>query len=655
MWTHAHCYRSDFVRKRSTLALCAVACVWLAPARADDSTRARPDIFRDATFEELANLVVTSVARKEQNYFSVPAAVYVIGGDEIRRSGARNLPEALRLAAGVEVARIAPHRYAVSIRGFNREFTTKLLVLQDGRYLYSPVFAGTFWDVQDTLLDNVDRIEIVRGPGGTAWGANAVNGVINIVTKHSDATVGFVVEAGGGNEESEFGSVRYGGKFSHGAYRVYVQSNVRDAGVYANGSSAHDDWTQTRGGFRIDAALNERDSFTAHGEAYSGVAHQLVGGLPGDTDVSGEYALGRWERTFAPGENLSAQIYFDESRRAGPPGAFDRDEWAFELVGHTPIASHHDLTYGVEYRNNRNESRTLGGLTFAPPNIWLNYTSGFIDDAFRFLDNRATFSVGLKLEHNDFTGVEHLPNARLSWQQTENQTWWTAVSRGARIPSIADHSATTSVPGLLSLPNTDLPAEEVTAFEAGWRMRAQDLWSVDVTAFHNNYDDLRTRETTFIASPPTTVRMRGDKMHGRSDGAEAAFTFQPTRTWRLQANATYFNVMLIRDPDSTDVGVPDDIGVSPRWQASLRSDVRIGSNWDIHAMYRFVDELTGLQVPSYSELDLAVIWEFAPHCQLTIAGQNLLHSQHLEMPGQTGQPAGSEVQRGGYLSIRWER
>jgi iron complex outermembrane receptor protein len=567
----------------------------------------------------------------------------------------RTLAEALRLAPGVEVSRIAPARYAVGIRGFTNEFTTKLLVLQDGRYLYTPLFAGIFWDMHDTPLEDVERIEVVRGPGGTAWGVNAVNGVINIVTKSALRTRGWSAMIGGGNEERLLSSVRYGGGFpGDGAFRAFVGVNEHDAGVFADGADSRDGWRQARGGIRIDTHLSARDSVTLNGEVFDGDATQFTPfGNNADIDVKGGFALGRWVRTWGPQSELSAQMYYDDSTRKTFQGTADRSVWSVEVVNRTPLLRRHDLTVGASYRRDRNDERTIPGLTFDPQIRRLEYLAAFVDDAVRFFDERLIVSAGIKFEENDFTGVENLPNARAAFMPTDRQTFWAAYSRGARIPSIADNDSSSIVPGVASLANTELPAEELEAYEIGWRMRDPERWTLDVAAFRNRYDLLRTRETTM--QPGLIVRTRGSKLNGASDGVEAALDWQLTRKIRMQAHVSYLDVKLNLEPGSTDMSAPDEVGVSPRRQASLRGAFRIADGVELNATYRYVDDLPALLVDSYHNLDVRLAWQANKRLLLVLCGQNLLNTQHREFRSAAFQPPGGDVERGGYLQLRWEQ
>lgn len=618
---------SAFALRMLTISACAAPLALSTTAIASANTESSSDryasaVFRDPTFEQLAAATVTSVARKEQSYFATSAAVYVISSDEIRRSGARSIPEALRLAPGVNVARLNSHRYAVSIRGFNSEFANKLLVLQDGRYLYTPLFAGVFWDMQDAPLDDVERIEVVRGPGGTAWGANAVNGVINIVTKSASTTQGWLATAGAGTEERGFGSLRYGGNFGAGnSFRIYASAFARDDDVFADGNDANDEARHVRGGFRLDSAMTERDVLTIHGESYDGSSKQITRNVPGKIDVDGSYLLGRWQHTFGANDRLTANFYYDSSDRQSAQGIADRNEWSLELVQQSRWGDRHDFTYGVHYRESENSFSPAPGLVFDPPIRVLTYASGFVDDAVDFFERRLTVSGGVKVEHNEFTGAEWLPNARVMWQPRTNYAFnhalWVAVSRGVRIPSISDNDQTVSIPGLLNLPNTELPSEKVTAYEIGWRMHNADLWTIDVSVFRNRYDDLRTRESMMVGPP--LVLMRGSNMSGTTHGGELVVARHLAKQWRVQALLSYVDLNLNVASASTDVTSINDADGSSRWQAGLRSIYR-WANWDFYLQFRHVAAISVIRVPSYDELDVNIAWQLTRNFEFSLVG-----------------------------------
>lgn len=412
---------------------------------------------------ELMNMKITSVSKTEERLSDAPAAVYVITHDDIRRSGVTSIPEALRLAPGVHVAREGAHSWAISIRGFNSDITNKLLVLIDGRSVYSPLFAGVFWDVQDTLLEDVERIEVISGPGGTLWGANAVNGVINIITRSAQDTLGGFAEFGGGNQEQGFAGLRYGGKLGEdAAVRGYLKTFSRDSFRRADGERAIDDWQMNQGGFRLDWQQSEADLFTVQGDIYSGKEDGMfrddfiLGTVPGpdfkdQSDVAGGNLLGRWERQLSETSDFQLQAYYDYSKRE-IPGTYDeaRDTFDIDFQHHFKLGRRNDILWGLGYRWTRDDIDNTTFATFTPDSRSDETFSAFLQDKIDLWDEKLFLTLGSKFEHNDYTGFEYQPNARLSWLPTERQTLWAAVSRAVRTPARlnTDLRLTAPVPGL---------------------------------------------------------------------------------------------------------------------------------------------------------------------------------------------------------------
>ena len=381
-------------------------------------------IFRDTSFEELASVSIVTASRRPEPYFTTPSAVHVIHGNEIERFGGRSIPEALRLAPGVHVARMNSHRYAVSIRGFSDEFSNKLLVMRDGRSLYTPQFSGTFWDVQGAFMDDIAQIEIVRGPGGAAWGANAVNGVVNIITKPADETQGLLVTGGGGSEETAFGGVRYGGRIGElSYYRVYGQAFERGSTKFADGSDANDDWWQALGGFRIDRKTdNGGNRLKLSGEFYNGEENQIIFSGEDVIDVQGGHIIGGWEHDFEADSTLKLQMYYDAYHRDSGQGESDGDQFNVSLDHNVALGDSHFLTWGSEYRAHHDSLSTPPELIYEPDSRTLQFFSVYAQDEWAIVDP-LRLTVGAKLEHNDYTGWEPLPQrpARLAPERTPDR------------------------------------------------------------------------------------------------------------------------------------------------------------------------------------------------------------------------------------------
>lgn len=461
----------------------AVGAAWAGTARAAEGW---------TDLEQLGNIQVISATKQLQPVWSAPSAFAVITDEELRFSGVTSLPQALRLAPGTDVAQINAQRYSVAIRGFPGEFSNKLLVLQNGRSLYTPQFLGVFWDAQDTVFEDVDRIEVVRGPGGTAWGVNAVNGVVNVLTKDARDTQGTLLRAGGGTGEDAFGVVRYGGQWGEVAhYRVYAKAFQRGETQLANGAGAGDDWRQSRAGFRVDGEPNRARHITVEGEVHTGRLLQYSNRVPDEFESRGAHLLTRWNARFANGAGLELMAYFDSVRRRSAPATADADTLHFEANHRWPIAPRHELRTGFNYQRIRNEARGRVGHNYDPAVRVLDPVSFAVSDDYTASKDRLVFSAGFKAEHNDFTGLEVMPSARVTWTPSERKTGWLAVSRGLQTTSISDHDLTIDVPGafrVLSLPNRGRPAVELLAVEAGWRVDPSRELSLDATVFANAYD-----------------------------------------------------------------------------------------------------------------------------------------------------------------------
>jgi iron complex outermembrane receptor protein len=437
-----------------------------APAYpAQDDQLAQATQLKSLSIEQLMEIDVTSVSRRSEPVSGAAAAITVITGEDIRRSGASNLPDALRIAVGLEVAQSDGNTWAVSSRGFNTTTSNKLLVLIDGRSIYTPLFSGVFWDVQDVMLEDVDRIEIIRGPGATLWGANAVNGVINILTKSARDTQGGLVSVGGGTEDQGFASFRQGGKVGEEtAYRAYGKYSYRDSLAFADGGSARDPLRRGQAGFRLDRSDAGSGAFTLQGDAYHGLAGQAVV-VRADTALDGANLLGRWTRTYSENSGSDLQVYYDYTHRQIP-------QW-FEEHRHTldvdyqhrkPFGARQDLVWGAGYRITHDQVGNSPGVAFLPDHRTESLFSAFAQDEIR-LESHLRLTLGTKLEHNYWTGFEVQPSVRLSWVPDDRRTLWGAISRAVRTPTRSSRARTASSPRSCS------PTSWATASSRGpgWR------------------------------------------------------------------------------------------------------------------------------------------------------------------------------------------
>jgi iron complex outermembrane recepter protein len=581
-----------------------------------------PAELKRLSLEDLLNQDVTVVARRPEKLSASPSAVQVITGEDIARSGATSLPEALRLAPNLEVAQVNSHDWAVSARGFNNTLANKLLVMIDGRTVYTPLDAGVFWDAQNVLLADIDRIEVVSGPGGTLWGANAVNGVINIVTKSARETQGLLLEGGAGSLLQDFGAVRYGG--SNGSnlfYRVYAQRFDRNGTVFANGNDAMDSWDMSQGGFRMDWYPSDVNTLTVQGDAYSG----SEAGKPGDTFLDGQNVLGRWSHTISDTSDLSVQAYFDRTWRE-IPDEFAEDLKTYDLdVQHRfALGERQSVTWGGGYRLMEDSVKNSAALAFIPADRNMQLFSAFVQDQIELVPDRLQLTLGTKLEHNDFSGFELQPSARLAWTLSDRQTLWAAVSRAVRSPSRVDSDVELpGTPPFQVVGGTNFDSETVLAYEAGYRVNPVERLSISLATFYNDYDHLRSlNELT-----PTNFVI-GNGFRGQTWGLELSGTYQPLAWWRLRGGYTYLNKLLWRHGAAVNPSVRE--GNDPENQALLQSIMDLPAHFQLDLVARYVDTLNNPHVPSYGTFDARLAWWYKGCLEFSIVGQNLWDNQHPE-------------------------
>ncbi|HJQ84694.1 MAG TPA: TonB-dependent receptor [Candidatus Binatia bacterium] len=627
----------------------------------------------ELSLEELMDTEVTSVSRKPERRAEAADAVYVITNEEIRRSGARTLADALRLAPGVQVARIDANKWAVGVRGFASRLARSVLVLMDGRSVYTPLFAGTYWEVQDTLLDDVDRIEIIRGPGGTLWGANAFNGVINIITKSARETKGGYTLAGGGTEERAFGGVRYGGQVGNDFhYRGYAKGFDRDAG-FERGGPDYDGWRMGQSGFRTDWDAGRNEALTVQGDVYAGTAGQRATiatfrepfsrTLIDDADLSGANTLARWTRVFGPRSDLSLQAYYDTTSRREPTFREVRNTGDLDFQHRYRLAWWQEIVWGAGYRLSADRTEGVPGIRFRPEDRTLNLFSAFLQDEVTLVPRRLRVTVGSKFEHNDFSGFEVQPSGRILWTPEDRHTVWGSASRAVRTPSRIEHdleltAAPISRPPFLAFPrllgSEDFDAEKVVDYQIGYRVRPLTRLFLDVVGFYNRYDDL----LSIRMEPPFTEARPGvphalvpfvidNGLHGESYGAEIAADTSLTDWWRLNAAYSYLNITLHHDAGVADRSQEVAAGASPHNLATVRSLMNLPSRFQLDVIVRYVDNLPAQAIGGYVDFDVRVARRFGRALELSLVGQNLAHAHHREFAG------GTEVERGAYGAVRW--
>jgi len=599
--------------------------------------------------EELLDVEVTTVSRRPERLLDTAAAVQVLGNEDIRRSGATSIPEALRLAPNLSVAQIDSSNWAITARGFNTGLGNKLLVMVDGRTVYTPMFAGVFWDVQDTVMQDIDRIEVVSGPGGSVWGANAVNGIINVLTKSAADTQGLLLQAGTGDELKEFGAARFGGTFGNDvSFRVYGKYTDRDHSVRPNGSDWTDGTRASRGGFRVDAPLGTRDALTVQGDIYDGESGEVV--TANHVEYDGGNVLGRWGRTLSSESDLSLQVYYDKSHRVITDQYTDDVEtWDLDFQHRFALGSRHGLVWGLGFRHFENTFISAPLLAFLPSRLEQQLFSAFIQDDIALVGDSLRLTLGTKLEHNGYTGFEVQPNVRLTAKPADNQTLWAAVSRAIRAPARIDHDFyIPNQPPFLVAGGPDFESEVLVAYEVGYRIRPRDWASIDVATFYNDYDKLRSVEP---ASPavlfPFQVR---NGLDGRSRGIEISADLQPVNRWRLALGYRYIHLDLRTQPGSLDTTSVQAEARDPRQQVTLRSILDITSTLQLDLGYRTVARIVNDAVPGYDEIDVRLAWHPTSQLEVSVVGQNLLHEQHAEFMPLANR---REIERSVFGKVTW--
>ncbi|MEO6567833.1 MAG: TonB-dependent receptor [Opitutaceae bacterium] len=607
-----------------------------------------PNALKNLTIDQLMDIDVTSVSKRPERLFETPSAIQVITGDDIRRSGATSIPEALRLASNLEVAQIDSRQWAITARGFNNVFADKMLVLIDGRSIYTPLYAGVYWDVQDTLLVDLDRIEVISGPGGTQWGANAVDGVINITTKSAKDTQGGVLLGGLGTELRDSAGLRYGGRLAPGVYyRVYGKYFDRGDSVRPNGSRSNDAWRTIQGGFRVDWDPVASNAFTFQGDAYNGSIGQVG---PDNIRVNGVNVLGRWTRTLAQDADLKLQVYFDRTHRR-IPGSFTQDlnTMDFDFQHRFPVGTTHDLVWGVGYRVVADDIVNTPANAFLPPRVTRELFSMFAQDKITLSKDRLMVTLGTKIEHDGYTGFEFEPSARAAWTPDKQNTVWLAVSRGVRTPSRVDRDLfSPATPPYRVAGGSHVVSEKLIAYELGYRVQLDPRFLLSLASFYNDYDDLRSLEPL---NPPRAFPVQTSSgLRGRSVGAELTAEWRATPTWRVRAGYTELRVHSEPQEGVRDRSTRDSIVRDPNHQFHLRSLWDLSAKWECDAEFRYVSPITNQTVPGYSEADLRVSWNPSATWEISVTGQNLLHNHHPEFnsPGSR-----REIERSIYTKASW--
>jgi iron complex outermembrane receptor protein len=665
-------------------ALLVAASLFGRSPQAAAATNSAPDL-AELSLEELTKIEVTSVSKKAEPLQNVPAAIYVITGEDIRRAGVTSIPDALRLAPGLQVARINAHDWAISSRGFNNLYANKLLVLIDGRSVYTPLFAGVFWDVQDLMLEDVERIEVIRGPGATLWGANAVNGVINITTRSSKATQGALVTAGYGTEEQGFGAIRYGGKLGdHGAYRLYAKYFNRDDSAAGGRGEASDAWESLRAGFRTDWEPSAQNLFTVQGDIYQNRMDQtynlLTPAFPFARDdeqlvrAHGGNMLGRWVHTLSDESDLRIQAYYDRTSRETDFFTEDRDTFDVEGQYRFAILERNDMVVGAGYRHSDSYNlRSNFTLWFAPEERQTHIFNTFVQDEITLVDDTLFLTLGSKFEYNEYTQWEIQPSGRLLWTPAEQHAIWGSVSRAVRTPSRADNDLRVSssvlppsspvnpapFPGVVTLTgDDDVLSEVLMAYEIGYRVQPQEFLSFDLALFYNDYDRLIGFESGPVDASGFPVFLRYpllfvNSMEGETYGGELAGNWEVTDWWLLRGTYSYIDMKLRRRDSGADVFGDQTEGSTPHHQVSLRSLMSLPHNLQFDVSARYVDTLSALGIDSYTAVDVRLGWRPFRSVDISLVGQSLLDHRHAEFGSSVVREQQTEVERAFYGKVTW--
>jgi len=603
---------------------------------------------KQLSIEQLMNLEVTSVSRRPERLSQTASAIQVITQDDIRRSGASSLAEALRLAPNLQVAQVDSRQWAISARGFSSTTANKLLVLIDGRTVYTPLFSGVFWDAQLVPLGDIDRIEVISGPGATLWGANAVNGVINVITKDAKDTPGLVLSGGGGTELRGFGTARYGGPLGSAVrYRIYGTGFDRDPTALPSGQEATDDWHLGQGGFRVDWDASSISHVTLQGDLYDGRIGQATAG---DIAVSGRNVMAKWSRTISETSGLTGQLYYDRTHR-DIPGTFgeDLDIYDVDLQHQARLGARHDLVWGLGYRLINDHIANTALLAFLPAHVARQWFTGFVQDEIAIVPNRLHVALGTKIEHNDHTGFEIQPSGRVNWRVSPSATLWGAVSRALRTPSRIDRDLFARVSAASFLAGgPGFHSEEELAYELGYRYQKGSL-ALSVATFYSRYHGLRSLEELNPPAPDTLII--GNGQDGESYGAELTAGYWLTSRWRVRAGYTELRVHIWPNPGSTDTSRGLTESQAPDRQFFVQSSVDLPAHLRLDVGLRAIGEIARRQVPAYSDLNARLSWQPTPKLDLAIVGQNLLHRRHTEFgaPGATRR----EIERGVYGAVEW--
>ncbi len=665
-------------KKPVLLALICLAVLLGSPAFADNFGDDQvAEELSNLGIEELLDMTVTSISRKEEKLSEAASAVFVITAEDIRRSTANTIPELLRYAPGLSVARVNSHDWAITARGFNGQFANKLLVLIDGRSIYSPVFSGVFWEAQDLPLSNIERIEVIRGPGATIYGANAFNGVINIISKSAAKTKGASLSLTVGTEDRLVASGSFGFGTENSSTRIFLKGINRDSGSLADGEDANDDWQQVSGGFRHERSLSTNSDLMVEGGFFDGKLggsfnipdseqSDLRRTVSVDRETEGQYLLGRLTKRYGTRSDWQLQTYLDRERREDVVNDSNINRFDVDFQHRYNLDENNELIWGLGYSLSSDElgESELANYLDAERNV--SVFSAFIQDKL-LLSDEAWLIAGSKFEHNDFTGFEYQPSLKFVWAPIPGETYWAGVSRVIRTPSRINQDVELPITSFrtdnnLIVENTifgsrDTESEVSVSYEVGYRKLFSSAFSMDVSLFYNDVSRLITFEPEGV---PELDSERGvleqsfvfdNQLSGETSGVELVGSFQPASWLELKASYSFLNIDLKPGSGSRDPRGDDDEGRDPQHQAFLQSRFDLGKNWEFDSSLRYVDELEAFDVDDYLELDLRLSWSPAVNTEVSLVGKNLLESSHREFGNDFVDQPAYEVDRGVFLKI----
>ena len=650
-------------------------CLLAGPSWGQES--AGPVPLKSMSLEQLSQIEVTSITKDAVPVFKTPAAISVLTSDQIQQSGARNIPDLLRLIPGVNVAQVDSNQWSIGIRGFEGTLSKSVLVLIDGRSVYTPLFAGVYWEMQDVMIEDIERIEVIRGPGGTIWGSNAVNGVINIITKSARDTHGALVSVGGGNVDQGELNWRYGGGDDRFSYRIYGKGFTMGPQLHADGKN-YDDWRRGQIGFRTDARLGKRDQLTVQGDIYGGDAGQILQissfspptnpAVEGDKLFNGEDVMAAWKHGLAGGSDILLRAYWDRTDRQELNYREVRNTFDFDFIHHKPF-ERHDVTWGLGARISPSTYYQLvPTVTFTPAQQTYNIFSAFLQDEISLVPDRLTLTLGSKFEHTTFSGFDYQPSGRLAWTPNDKQTIWAAVTRAVRTPSRIEEGfnfsflAVPSVPLYLRLiGDGDFTPEQLLGYELGYRNYIRKNVIFSLSLFHNRYDDLLSVESapTFAEAVPAPLHLvlplyLRNGIAADSNGGEIAGLWDPKEWMRVRASYSLVLMDAIRRPGSDDASTVKQLeGDSPAHKIVVQSFFQLPRHVDIHLTYRYVSAIRDQSVPAYSTGDARIGWRPKGPCEFEVVGQNLLQPSHVEYGGLPGPLVA--IKRSVYGGIVWRR